>query len=345
MAFVPDRPRPASRTGPAPFPAKRRFSVGWAFSTEPAVATARQNASAGTADSTQWQGITTMGQHTAAGAIAQKARRAAAVLLTAGALVSAGGGSAFADVLSDTPLSGQLNTDQDGEQNLDCGNSARLVRLNIGKTVRRERVCVDTDGHTRRHSGHPSGARAVGGATLGPQVNTAQTGRQNLNCGNSADTLTVNVLGTMHQETTCVAVDGSRSPGRDRGHGHGEHIGDAGAEGGHSVGQVNTAQTGRQNLNCGNSADTATVNVLGTIRKHTTCVAADHSHRAGPATVHRGQASAGTTEVVGSETNTAQNGRQNQNCGNPGTLVDLPLGHSERETRCTVRDSSSHRTR
>jgi hypothetical protein len=276
---------------------------------------------------------------------AQKIRKVVAVALTAGALVSAVGGSAFADVLS-APLNGQKNTDQDGEQNLNCGNSARLVRVNLVETVNRERVCVDTDGRTRRYSGPPGGARTEGGVTLGPQVNTAQTGRQNLNCGNSADQVTVNALGTMNQETTCVAMDRHHASGRDRGHGRGEHVGGARTEGGVTLGpQVNTAQTGRQNLNCGNSADQVTVNVLGTIRRHTTCIAADQSRRSGPAATRRGQASTDTDLVVGSETNTAQNGRQNQTCGSLGTAIDLPLGRTERRTECTVEDNSGPRAR
>jgi hypothetical protein len=215
------------------------------------------------------------GRHAAAGATAQKVRRAAAVVLTAGALVSAGGHSAFADVLDGTPLNGQQNPDQDGEQNLDCGNSTSLIRLNLAKTVHQEKSCIDTDGHTRRHSDHPGGAKAVGGTTLGPQSNTAQTGKQNLHCGNSDDTLTVNVLGT--------------------------------------------------------------------IRKYTTCTAADHSHRPAPTTVHRGRAFAEAGQAVGSETNTAQNGRQNPTCGNAGTGIDLPLGQTKRKTWCTAQDNSGAR--
>jgi hypothetical protein len=282
------------------------------------------------------------GRHAAAGATAQKVRRAAAVVLTAGALVSAGGHSAFADVLDGTPLNGQQNPDQDGEQNLDCGNSTSLIRLNLAKTVHQEKSCIDTDGHTRRHSDHPGGAKAVGGTTLGPQSNTAQTGKQNLHCGNSADLITVNVAGTINQKTTCVAVD--RGHGKDRPPAPGEHVGGAQALGGISLGpQVNTAQTGKQNLHCGNSDDTLTVNVLGTIRKYTTCTAADHSHRPAPTTVHRGRAFAEAGQAVGSETNTAQNGRQNPTCGNAGTGIDLPLGQTKRKTWCTAQDNSGAR--
>ncbi|MEU9057505.1 hypothetical protein AB0D13_01090 [Streptomyces sp. NPDC048430] len=278
------------------------------------------------------------GRHAAPNATVHKVRRAAAVVLAAGALVSTGGTSAFADGLGTIPLSGQANTDQDGEQNLNCGNSAHLIRLNVAKTTHREKDCVDTDGHTHRHSRHLDGAQAVGGTVLGPQVNTAQTGKQNLNCGNSADLITVNVAGTINEETTCAAVD--RGDGQD--HGHGGYVGGSKALGGTSAGQqVNTAQTGKQNLNCGNSSNTVTLNVLGTIRKHTTCIAADHSHGSGPAAVHRGPASADAGQVVGIEKNTAQNGRQNQACGHRGDGIDLPLGQIKRETRCIVQDNSA----
>jgi hypothetical protein len=273
------------------------------------------------------------GRHAAPSATVQKARRAAAVALAAGALLAAGGTSAFADVLDDTPLRGQTTTDQDGEQNLNCGNSARLIRFNVGKTVHQDKTCVDADGHTRRHSSHLRGARAVGDTALGPQLNTAQTGKQNLNCGNSADVLLVNVAGTIEEETRCAAV----APGK--GHGYGGYTGSSETLGGTSVGsQVNTAQTGKQNLNCGNSADTATVNVLGTIRKHTTCVATDHTPGTGSTAVHRGPATANAGQAAGTQTNTAQNGRQNQTCGYPGTGLDLPLGETERKTQCAVHD-------
>jgi hypothetical protein len=281
------------------------------------------------------------GRH-AADSSTGKARRAAAVILAAGALIAGGGSSAFADVLSGTPLNGQENTDQDGEQNLDCGNSARLVRVNIADTVNHDEVCVDTDGHTRRHSRHPGGARVTGETSVGPQVNTAQTGKQNLYCGNSADVITVNVLGTINQDTTCVAVDRSqKGHGQDHRHG-GEHFGGAQALGGTAVGgQVNTAQTGKQNLYCGNSSDTVTVNAFGTIRKHTTCVAADHSHHHGPAYSHRGETVADAGQAVGFSKNTSQNGRQNQTCGDPGHGIDLPLGQTKRDTLCKADNGSA----
>ncbi|MGP4001624.1 hypothetical protein [Streptomyces sp. 8N706] len=262
----------------------------------------------------------------------------AAIVLTAGALASAGSGSAFGVVVDDLPFSGEENTDQDGEQNLACGNSARLVRVNLGETVHRKKNCVDTDGHTARRSSHAGGAQAVGGTLFGPQVNTAQTGRQNLHCGNSADLVTVNVLGTIDEDTTCAAAD----HGHSRRYGPGdEYARGARTLGGASVGQqVNTAQVGRQNLHCGNSAETLTVNVMGTIRKHANCVAADHYHGSDSAVVRRGRASADAGRVAGLETNTAQNGRQNQTCGSPGGGIDLPFGEIERKARCAVRDDS-----
>ncbi|WP_307628757.1 hypothetical protein [Streptomyces turgidiscabies] len=256
------------------------------------------------------------------------------MVFTAGALISASSNSAFADMLEDVPLSGAENTDQDGEQNLACGNSARLVRLNVGQEVHREQVCVDDDGHTSRDSAHAGAAQAVGGTTLGPQVNTAQRGRQNLACGNSADLITVNVAGTMSWDTTCTAAD----YGDQYGSGGDDYPGGASARGGTTVGpQVNTAQAGWQNVYCGNSADALTVNVAGTIRRHTTCAATDYSaHGSGEA--YRGRVSADAGQVIGPETNTAQNGRQNQACGNSGAGIDIPLGRSERQTRCTVHD-------
>ncbi|MET7855111.1 hypothetical protein ABZT48_44825 [Streptomyces avermitilis] len=251
-------------------------------------------------------------------------------MLTAGVLASIGGTDVFADVLEGIPLSGEENTDQDGEQNLACGNSTRLVRLNVAERMQRQRVCVDDDGRTRRHSGE-AGARAAGNTTLGSQVNTAQTGKQNLACGNSADLMTVNVLGTMNWDTTCVAADYGAPGGDD-----GAYTAGARALGGTSAGpQVNTAQSGRQNLYCGNNSDTVTVNVLGTIRKYTTCTAADQAYPAS-GDAHRGRAFAAAGQVVGPETNIAQNGRQNQTCGSPGTGIEIPLGRTQHEARCNA---------
>lgn len=281
------------------------------------------------------------GRHASPKATMLQIRRVAAAVLTTGALVSVGSGQAFADVLDGSPFSGQENLDQVGEQNLNCGNSARLVRINFAETKNRVKNCVDTDGRTRHHTGRfGGGAKAVGGTTVGPQVNTAQSGKQNLNCGNSADLLTINILGTINQETTCLAVD----PGKKRGirnGGRGDHAAGAKALGGTSLGQqVNTAQSGKQNLRCGNASDTATINVLGTIRKHTTCIAADKSQKKGSANTYRGAASADAGQVVGPETNTGQNGRQNQTCGHPGTGIDLPLGQIKRKTQCATQDRS-----
>ncbi|MEU9471681.1 hypothetical protein AB0D78_34715 [Streptomyces avermitilis] len=75
------------------------------------------------------------GRHAGASAGVQRIRRAAAVMLTAGVLASIGGADALADVLEGIPLSGEENTDQDGEQNLACGNSTRLVRLNAAEKM------------------------------------------------------------------------------------------------------------------------------------------------------------------------------------------------------------------
>ncbi|WP_234542688.1 hypothetical protein [Streptomyces shenzhenensis] len=273
------------------------------------------------------------GRHAAPRAGMRKIRRVAAVLLTAGALTSAGNGAAFADMLEDLPLNGDANIDQDGQQNLNCNNSARVIRLNVAETERHDRVCADHDGRTHHHGARQGGAEAVGATTEGPQLNVAQTGKQNLACGNSADLITVNVTGDMHWDTTCVVTD--RDVHR-RGRQRAAHIGDARAVGGTSAGpQIDAAQTGEQNLFCGNSADTLTVNIEGTISKRTTCVAAEHP-ASGPGAVHRGRASVRPGDAIGAETDAAQNGKQNQTCGNPGTGLDFPLGATTRQVTCTV---------
>lgn len=88
-------------------------------------------------------------RHAAAGATIQMVRRAAAVVLTAGTSVSAGGHSAFADALDGSPLRGWENTAQDGEQNLDCGSPGTGIDLPLGQ-ARRTTWCTAQDNSSPR---------------------------------------------------------------------------------------------------------------------------------------------------------------------------------------------------
>ncbi|MCX4905254.1 hypothetical protein [Streptomyces sp. NBC_00878] len=268
--------------------------------------------------------------------------KAALLAMAASTLLGANGGAAHAN-------GEPFTTAQDGEQNLDCGDSHELVTVNVARTIRREQTCTEP-------GSRDADASAVGGTVLGPQFTTAQSGKQNLNCGNSADVLTLNVLSTVEEETTCRIVDSSQDlPGRARGRHAGPveepGLGGASAVGGTALGpQFTTAQSGKQNLNCGNSADVLTFNALSTVRRRTNCEAVDRSSgHAFPGAHRRGQATAVNGTAAGPQSTTAQNGKQNLHCGSDSDLIVLTvpqpdepgLGGLDKSTDCRAVDSST----
>lgn len=191
--------------------------------------------------------------------------RTALLAMAVSTLLGASGEDARASALDDAVGDGPFVTAQEGDQNFDCGNTHDLINVNVLRTTRQE-TCSDygDTGFT------DNGTTAVGGTALGSQFTTAQSGEQNLHCGNSADMLTLNVLGTIDKRTTCTAVDRS---GELTSH-NGSHQGEATAESGTAVGpQSATAQTGRQNLRCGADEDLVAVPVLGETRKSAVCAA------------------------------------------------------------------------
>ncbi|MFF6783706.1 hypothetical protein [Streptomyces sp. NPDC012510] len=244
--------------------------------------------------------------------------KAALLAVAASTVLGANGAAAHAN-------GGPFTTSQDGEQNLDCGNSRELVTVNVARTVRREQTCTDP-------GSRDADASAVGGVVAGPQFTTAQSGKQNLNCGNSADVVTVNALSTVEEETTCQVVDSSQDL---RGRAGGRHArvaekpgpGGASAVGGTALGpQFTTAQSGKQNLNCGNSADVFTFNALSTVSRSTTCEAVDRSSgHALPGAHGQGQATAVNGIAAGPQSTTAQNGKHNLHCGSNSDLIGLSV--------------------
>ncbi|MEV6318996.1 hypothetical protein [Streptomyces sp. NPDC051776] len=236
----------------------------------------------------------------------------------------------------------QVNTAQEGRQNNNCTNpNFSLLRPNGGK-----RECVNLDGSLNKHTvSKGGGARAEGGSSTGlglaNQRNTAQEGRQNNNCANPNDT--EDLLGGGGGKVTerCVNLDGSLN----------KHTvtrgGGARAEGGSSTSgitaqmdQVNTAQEGRQNNNCAdpNSLDST----LSGSRVENLCKTVDRSKNAGTAE-ERGAAEAEGGSSAGQlfQQNTAQNGRQNNNCSNPNNLTLTAMG-SRTQTRCIAVDHSTN---
>ncbi|MBQ0986275.1 hypothetical protein KBZ10_17485, partial [Streptomyces sp. F63] len=183
-----------------------------------------------------------------------------------------------ATAAGETALGSQFTTAQSGRQNLNCGNSADMVTVNVLATVEEEIVCESRDrtgrpegsgaathSPSREDDGTATPATAAGGTALGSQFTTAQSGRQNLNCGNSADMVTVNVLSRVRERTTCLAEERSPAAGAP---GHGPR---ATADGGTALGpQTTTAQTGEQNIHCGDDSDLVGI-PLGRSEKDVTC--------------------------------------------------------------------------
>jgi hypothetical protein len=231
----------------------------------------------------------------------------------------AGGGPGGAAGLLDQ------NTALDGRQNNACGDSQRLTSSDIlGGSGRIGTHCTTS---ARSHSIDAlttgDGAEATAGDGVALQQNIAERGRQNNACGNTIES----GLYDGETNTDCTAHDHSVSRGT------ATHAGAAQAAGGNgSLSQQNIAQEGRQNNACGNMN-------LGTLTSTTDagCAARDGSVSKG--TVTRGDgatATGGDSTPIASQQNIAQEGRQNNACGNlnnagiPGTT----------DAGCAVHDGS-----
>lgn len=244
---------------------------------------------------------------------------AAASLPEGGA--EATGGSGVAEVAGqDTALNGRQNNACgnvpafpgivfDGRSQADCAVADRSERTGV----------LDTAG----------GATATGGDGAVYQQNTAERGRQNNACGNHNSSF--GMTGTT--DADCTAADTSWSRGVvHRGDGAAATGGDGGAY------QQNTAQEGRQNNSCGNAN---TGSLSGTAEAE--CAAVDASVSRG-VTRHSGGATANGGSGLSTlfQQNTAQEGRQNNSCGN---INGLALESGRTQARCSAVDTSAeHRT-
>jgi hypothetical protein len=179
------------------------------------------------------------------------------------------------------------------------------------------------------------GARAEGGSSVGfgDQQNTAQEGRQNNNCANPNNSALVAEAGG-REESGCVNKDASRN----------KHTvtkgGGARAEGGSDgfVGQQNTAQEGRQNNNCANPNDSR-ITLTGSDAE-VGCATVDDSTNVGIKEIRDGaKAEGGSAGLALRQQNTAQSGRQNNNCGNPNDLTFTATGSST-QVQCVAVDRS-----
>ncbi|MEV6319120.1 hypothetical protein [Streptomyces sp. NPDC051776] len=254
------------------------------------------------------------------------------------------GGGSTAATLSEVE---QQNIAQEGRQNNNCHNPNSNSGLTVSGGGRAEGRCGNKDHSFSKHTWIKSaGARANGGSTTGvdsdvQQQSTAQEGRQNNNCHNP------------NNDSSPDVSDGSRVEGRcgNKDHSFSKHTwiksGGARTGGGSTtddavdVEQQNIAQEGRQNNNCHNPNSDSNLTVEDGSRVAARCGNKDHSF-----STHTFVKSAGARTEGGSGTianvqqqNTAQEGRQNNNCHNPNSGSDLTV---EDGSRVEVLDDSLH---
>jgi hypothetical protein len=182
------------------------------------------------------------------------------------------------------------------------------------------------------------GAHGTGGSGVIGQLvqqNTAQEGRQNNNCSNPNDT----IISTGGGRTdNCINQDRSRNK-HTLAKGGGAHAtGGSGVVG--FLVQQNTAQEGRQNNNCSNPNDTLITST--DTGAQARCTTIDHSTNAGTAEISGGAEATGGSSVVGHlvQQNTAQEGRQNNNCGNRNGMTLIASGSPQ--TQCVAVDNSKN---
>ncbi|MFG2192733.1 hypothetical protein [Streptomyces sp. NPDC048639] len=176
------------------------------------------------------------------------------------------------------------------------------------------------------------------------QQNTAQSGRQNNNCSHANnDDEAVTVTGG-RLRGRYVTADGSvRKFSR-------VYRGEADAAGGSAVTsliQQNTAQRGQQNNNCMNLDESDLTLTGGRVEGHCTdrdvslselAVEKGRGARAGGGS---GSGQSATSMVNVLEQNTAQDGRQNNSCGNLNNL-ELTGSGSRNTNQCAAADRSTN---
>ncbi|MEV6315480.1 hypothetical protein [Streptomyces sp. NPDC051776] len=233
----------------------------------------------------------------------------------------------------------QQNIAQEGRQNNNCNNPNGESTLTVtgGRAGAR---CGNKDGSLSKHTHiKGGGARAEGGSSTSDAVNqqnVAQEGRQNNNCSNPNRTDITVDPGRL--EDRCTQKDFSLSKHtRIKG-------GGARAEGGSStsgdVNQQNVAQEGRQNNNCNSPNENTDISLTGG-RVEGRCGQQDlsfskHTHiKGGGARVEGGSSTGGTVR----QQNTAQEGRQNNNC-NTDNDASITVSGGRYTVRCGNKDHS-----
>ncbi|MEV6316755.1 hypothetical protein [Streptomyces sp. NPDC051776] len=255
-----------------------------------------------------------------------------------GTLVKGGGARAEGGSSTGGSLR-QQNLAQEGRQNNNCAspNDATGIALTGGRV---DESCWNKDGSFSKHTVvKGGGARAEGGSSTQHvgQQNAAQEGRQNNFCSSGNDDADFTVSGG-RVEARCKNKDVSFN--------HKAFVKGGGArvEGGSSTGgsvhQQNVAQEGRQNNNC-NNPNGGNFTVTGS-RYEVRCKTEDGSANVRTADFGggaRATGGSGTLEVL--QQNTAQEGRQNNSCGNPNNLPLTATG-SRTQAHCVAADRSTN---
>ncbi|MEV6318985.1 hypothetical protein [Streptomyces sp. NPDC051776] len=233
----------------------------------------------------------------------------------------------------------EQNVAQEGRQNNNCNNPNESADFHV--TGGRAGVrCGNKDASFSKHARvKGGGARAEGGSATvanAGQQNIAQEGRQNNTCHNPNIT-SIEVTGS-RSDARCGTKDGSFN----------KHTlvkgGGTRAEAGSStaavVEQQNVAQEGRQNNACANPNATDITVERG--RSQVGCRTVDHSANLGTADIGGGaQAEGGSSTADLFQQNTAQEGRQNNDCASPNNLTLTTTG-SRTHAQCTTVDRSTN---
>ncbi|MEU6083460.1 hypothetical protein [Streptomyces sp. NPDC047108] len=274
-------------------------------------------------------------------------RAAAIAIATAGGLVSMACGPAVADDPRATADGGssttgslfQQNAAQNGRQNNNCSsvNEADSALDLAGGRLRGR--CVTTDGSLNKFSEvHTGSADAMGGSRLDgslTQQNVAQRGRQNNNCANpnDVDDPVDGIIGS-RLVSQCTDEDVSFSE-----HTYTRGRGATAQGGAGSREDQNIAQTGRQNNNCANP-NLLFFDTFDSSRLEARCGNKDRS-ASKHAWVDSGGARAEGGSTAGGirQQNIAQEGRQNNNCGDAQSPFIIASG-SRLEGRCGNTDGS-----
>ncbi|GGX78913.1 hypothetical protein [Streptomyces anandii] len=232
----------------------------------------------------------------------------------------------------------EQTTAQEGGQNNNCDNS-NLGDIEVTGGALSD-TCVNKDVSRNRYTlTRNGGARAEGGSSgaglIANQQTTAQEGGQNNNCDNTDNTFLP--LDGSRESTACLNKDASRN----------DHTvtkrGGARVEGGSSVGnlnQQNTAQEGQQNNDCANSNFGDVEVTQG--RLDTLCKNVDRSRNVDTVDIsHGARAAGGSSGAALFQQNTAQEGRQNNSCGNSNDLT-LSASGGRVQDQCVAVDRSTN---